>query len=240
MDDEKGSRAMGSGVIEKKKRPIPPDEERCIALKKVKLPDGSYKYKPDGTVAKRRCKNRRMVGLTVCYTHGGANKAAQKKSANARALTTMQKFVKPISAQDPEANPVAAFEMEFRRTLGRIRWYDEQLSLLPTEKDLIWGRTKRESKNATEFSGVDTTFEARANILHELQFRERQHLLAMEKIWLASKFESAKLDIQRAYVMQLDKALTGILTALGHDPSDPGVRQVVRDQLLALPMREKE
>jgi hypothetical protein len=149
----------------------------------------------------------------------------------------MTKFVQPISANDPEANPVTAFETEFRRTLGRIRWYDEELSRMEV-KDLTWGMSKEENIGATEFSGVNRTYEAKASAIHELQFRERQHLIAMEKIWLGAKFEQAKLDMQRAYVTQLDSALEDILTALGHKVSDPTVRQVVRDRLLQLPVRQ--
>jgi hypothetical protein len=188
----------------------------------------------------RKCQAPAMVGLDVCYLHGGALPGPNAKSKRIKAerelTTAMERFVIPLDIDDPEANPVAAFETEFRRTLGRIRWYDDQLAHMEAE-DLIWGKTKVEDIGASEFSGVNKTWEAKANAIHELQFRERQHLLAMEKIWLGAKMDERKLDIQRAYVRALDGAIIGILSALGHDTSDPGVRQVVRDNLLALPVR---
>lgn len=151
----------------------------------------------------------------------------------------MEKFVRPLSPGDPEANPITAFEVEFRRTLGRIRWYDEEMARLD-KADLTWGKTKSEEIGASEFAGRNVTHEAKVAVIHELQFRERQHLIAMEKIWLSAQFTQAKLDIQRAYVAQLDGVLTNVLEALGHNPNEPSVRQVVRDQLLALPMREAQ
>lgn len=183
-----------------------------------------------------QCKAPAITGLVVCRAHGGATPNASKKAEKARAVTKMQRFVKPLAANDPEANPITAFETEFRRTLGRIRWYDDELAALDTEA-LVWGKTKSEQIGAGEFVGTNVTHEAKANAIHELQFRERQHLLAMEKIWLSAKFEQSKLDMQRSYVLQLDKVLTGVLETLGHKTDDPDVRQVVRDQLLALPMR---
>jgi len=148
----------------------------------------------------------------------------------------MTRFATPIARDDPEANPIEAFMTDYRRTVGRIRWYDEQLAEM-TQKQLLWGRTKKEDIQAAEFSGTNTTYESRANILHELQFRERQHLLALSKVWIGARLDERRLDIQRAYVRALDSAIVGILTRLGQDVSDPGVRQVVREELLALPMR---
>lgn len=168
--------------------------------------------------------------------HGGATPRAKLKSERAKTLRAMQKFTTPIPVDDPENHPLTAFETEFRRTLGRIRWYDEQLARLD-EEQLTWGKSKEEEIGASEFSGTNVTFEARANMLHELQFRERQHLVAMEKIWIGAKLDERKLEIQREYVRMLDERIVAILTALGHDVHDPAIRQVVRDNLLALPVR---
>lgn len=188
-------------------------------------------------VTGEKCRANAVSGLVVCRAHGGGTPNATKKAERARAVTAMTKFVKPLDVNDPEANPITAFETEFRRTLGRIRWFDEQLAALDSEKDLIWGKSKVEVIGASDFNGTNTTYEARSHVLYELQFKERGHLLQMEKIWLSARFDQAKLDIQRAYVVQLDAALTDILTSLGHSAKDPEVRQVVRDRLLALPMR---
>lgn len=177
-----------------------------------------------------------MAGLEVCRMHGGSTKLAKAKSERAKVVTQMQHFVTPIAADDPLNDPIVGFESEYRRTYGRILWYDEQLSKLQAE-ELTFGLVKREEIGASEFDGVNEIYEARANTLHELQFRERQHLLNMQKIWIGAKLDDKKLELQRAYVVMLDKAMTHILTTLGHDPGDPATRQVVRDALLALPMK---
>lgn len=149
----------------------------------------------------------------------------------------MLKFAELLAIDDPLANPIAAFENEYRRTMGRILWYDEQLKKL-TDEQIVWGRTKVEEIGATEFTGKNTTYEAREHALITQQRKEREHLLALSKVWIGAKLDESKLNIQRAYVRALDSAIVGILTRLGQDIADPAVRQVVRDELLALPQRE--
>ena len=201
-----------------------PAEKRCSAI-------------ASGTGV--QCENWRLPGLTVCRTHGGATQASKRKSEKARMEMRMSAFATPVSRDDPEANPIEGFLSDYRRTIGRIRWYDEELAAL--QKDaLIWGRTEVEKVGASEFTGTNEKYEAKAHIFHELQFRERQHLLALNKVWIGAKLDERKLEIQRAYVRALDTAIIHILTKLGHDIADPGVRQTVRDELLALPGREPQ
>ena len=179
------------------------------------------------------CGNRALVGLGVCRIHGGSTKASKAKSAEAKAEKALQAFIEPIAKDHPLANPIAAFEWEYRRTVGRILWYDEQLAKLDAE-DMEWGLAKHETGAGT--LGIpNTTYEARENTLHALQFRERQHLIAMTKQWIGARMDERKLNIQAQYVKALDNAIVGILTRLGQDVADPGVRQVVREELLALP-----
>lgn len=201
---------------------LPPDERRCIRVR-----EGN------------RCKKPRVIGLTVCEKHGGSTKASKQKSARAKVHLATTKFAKPIDGNDWEANPLNSFEMEFRRTVGRIRYYDEKLGEL-REQDLVWGKTKEETKTATEFSGVDTTNESKANLYHELQFQERKHLTELHKIWISAKLDVTKLEIQRKYVEMLDVAITRSLGALGLDATDPEVRRVIRDNLMSIPIREIE
>jgi hypothetical protein len=204
-----------------------PDEERCIATKKME----------NGET--RRCKNPHMVGLTVCMNHGGKQRSAQAKSARVKALREMERFVAPISADDPEADVIYSFEMEFRRTVAKIRFCDEMIAELST-KDMVFGTTKIEQKTATEFTGTDVTKEAKLNAWYELQMRERKHLLEMQKIWISAKLDSKRLEISQQYVILLDTAITKSLARLGLDPTNPEIRQVVREELLALPARASE
>lgn len=184
-----------------------------------------------GSEGKIRCKKAAMVGLDVCRRHGGGTPNAKKASNKAQVLTTMQRFVRPYQG---DLNPVSAFEMEFRRTLGRIAWYDEQLANLRFDddaQDLIWGMTKHET--ATGADGIpNTTYEARINILEEMQRWERKHLLDMEKVWISAGLESARLDLMRTYVDQTYDLTMRALRALGIDVKDPKVRDIMAEIFL--------
>lgn len=175
----------------------------------------------DGT--KQRCKKPALLGLDVCERHGGRFKNPQKQHQQAETYTTMQRFVRPYEG---DLNPVTAFEMEFRRTLGRIAWYDEQLAALASEEDLIWGETKYETAGGKD--GVPNhTYEARINLLEEMQRWERKHLLEMEKVWISAGLEQARLDLMRTFVDQTYALTERALRALGIDTTKPEVRQIM-------------
>ena len=176
-----------------------------------------------------RCKNAAKRGLRYCEQHGGAGAKATAKSNTAKAITAMQRFVKPYEG---DIDPVAVFEAEFRRTLGRIRWYDEQLSLLASEEDLIWGRTKEVHVGAGEFTGTDVTYEARVNTLEQLQRWERKHLLDMEKVWIQANLDERKLNLMKRYVEATYVKVIEAVRLLGLDPTDKRVRDVLAAVLL--------
>lgn len=176
-----------------------------------------------------RCKKQALVGLDVCERHGGRFPQSQALSQRSVALTAMQRFVKPYEGV---LNPISAFEMEFRRCLGRIQWYDEQMALLEDENDLIWGLTKHEtglSGASKDNDGtVDVrTYEARVNILEEMQRWERKHLLDLEKVWINAGLERERLDLLRTYAARTFELTKNALEALGIDTDDPKVREIL-------------
>lgn len=171
-----------------------------------------------------RCKRPAMKGLRVCSKHGGQHPASKAKSERAKALTTMQRFVLPYEGA---VDPISVFETEFRRTLGRIAWYDEQLARLSSEQDLIWGMTKQEDIGAGPDPGRNTTYEAKVHLLEELQFKERRHLLDMEKVWISAGLESQKLNLMKRYVENAYTKVMRAVTLLGLDPGDPKVRDAL-------------
>lgn len=205
------------------------DDERCVRIVFDRDNDGQK------LETKHRCKNPRMVGVTVCNIHG-KQKVMRDKSNKAKAVNAMTRFVTPISADDPEADVIYGFEVEYRRTVGRIRFCDEQMAKLKP-KDLTFGVTKVEKKSATEFAGVDETYEAAINMWYQMQFAERKHLLDMQKVWIGAKLDSKRLEIQTHYVVMLDAVITKSLKRLGLDSESPEIRQVIREELLALPQK---
>lgn len=173
-----------------------------------------------------RCRKSALIGLDVCERHGGRFPQSQAQSKRAVALSAMQRFVRPYEG---ELSPIGAFEMEFRRTLGRIAWYDEQLAKLGDEKDLIWGITKQEkgvSGGGADKDGIVNvkTYEARVNILEEMQRWERKHLLDLEKVWINAGLEQKRLDMLGTYITKTQKMVERAFEVLGLDMNDPKVK----------------
>lgn len=173
-----------------------------------------------GSDPKIRCKKPALIGLEVCERHGGSFPQAQAQSDKAQSLATMARFTRPYEG---DLNVLSAFEMEFRRTLGRIEWYDEQMMALKSAKDLIWGQTKQEVGFDGEGHKDVKTYEARANILLDLQWRERKHLLDMEKVWIGAGLEQQRLDLMKSQVARFRSLLMRALDAIGVDTTDPAI-----------------
>lgn len=166
-------------------------------------------------------------------------------------LSRMQRFVTPIPAGDPEARGDVALVTELRRTVQRIRIFDEWIQEL-AEGDIGWGRTMFEKTTSSE-SGMDgdfvvdktsennvKRFEARANILYEMQMRERQHLVNVAKVWITAGFKAKELDLQERQIMAFNSAQMEILVALGHDPTNPAVRGIVHRAMMGLIPKENQ
>lgn len=193
-------------------------KRRCEGIVKEVDPD-------TGEVLKeRQCKRAARPGHVYCSNHGASGSAADIASHTASALTAMQRFVKPYEG---DIDPVSAFEMEFRRTYGRILWLEEQIANLESTDDLIWGVTKEEQVNAAEFAGTNTTSEARIHVFEEMLRWERKHFLELEKVWIRANLDERRLTMMRS---QIDYTYTLVMRAaqmLGHDVTDPGVRDVL-------------
>ena len=177
----------------------------------------------------QRCKKSALIGLDVCEKHGGRFPQSAAQSKRAVALSAMQKFVRPYEGH---LDPLTAFEMEYRRTLGWIAWYDEQLAGLADEKDLIWGVTKHEKGTSGGGDGRDgvvnvKTYEARVNILEEMQRWERKHLLDLSKVWINAGLEQKRLDMLGTYLGKVQKMLERALEHLGLDLNDPKVKEAI-------------
>lgn len=197
-----------------------PEEQRCVAVSRQ---------------SKERCKKRRMTGLRVCIKHGGSNGPAKDKSARAKSLAAMKRFVTPIPGEDIEANPIVAFELEFRRTIARIRFFDEILAELDPSA-LGWGIAKETDVQSSEFTGTDTEKAAQVNIFYKMQLEERKRLVELIKIWIGAKLDVRKLQIEEQKVDALNTVVEKILSRLGHDTKDPVLRATVREEFLALPV----
>lgn len=172
----------------------------------------------------QRCKKPARIGLDVCERHGGSFPQAKAQHERAVGLTKMQRFVRPYEG---DLDPVNVFEMEFRRTLGRIAWLEGELAEMADVEDLTWGRTKSETITAAEFAGVNTTYEAKLHPYEEMLRWERKHLMEMEKVWITAKLDAARLDLMKSYVEAAYNATLLAVSRLGLDTKDASVRAII-------------
>jgi len=177
-----------------------------------------------------RCPKPAVQGMDVCERHGAATRVSKNKQLLKRLTLGMARLPIDSSLRDP----VAAFEDEFLRTVSRIAYLDRAIGGL-TDEELVWGKISEDVKNATEWPGIDTGYGARVNALVELQFRERQHLLAIEKIWLGARLDHKRLEIAQNQATVFESAMVAILAKLGHDSANPSVRAIIFQELGNMP-----
>lgn len=187
---------------------------RCTGMVREVDPD-------DGAIlAEHQCKRAARPGLDVCERHGGLKKANRALSTRASQLTAMQQFAAPYEG---DVTPDDAARDELRRTYGRILWLEQQIALLASERDLIWGKTKEERTTASEFPGTTVTYEARINGFEEMLRWERRHLLDIIKVAITDKIATAEQQRTQAQIAYTWALVQQAAQALGHDVGDPNV-----------------
>lgn len=175
----------------------------------------------DGTEYTRQCKNAAMRGTTTCKRHSG--KKSRDVAIRAEAESAMRKFVTPYEG---DIDPITMFEVEFRRTFGRITWLEDQIGRLG-DGELIFGVTKVEEVRATEFTGTNTTSEARIHQYEEMLRWERKHLLDLEKLWIGAKLDQQKLNLMRDTITYTYTKVIEVARMLGHDPESDETREIL-------------
>lgn len=194
------------------------DYRQCTEMVKVSDPDTGE------VVEERRCRRPASKGLSVCEAHGGRAPRLKAISARTDALSAMQRFVRPYEG---DLNPITAFEMEYRRTYGRILWLEQQIGAFEDEKTLIWGLTKAERITASEFAGTNKTYEARIHVYEEMLRWERKHFLALTQTWIKANLKEQELTMMRGHIEYTYKKVMDVTRALGHDPADPAIHAVL-------------
>lgn len=128
---------------------------------------------------------------------------------------------------------MTGFLFRYRLLQARRRYLSEKIKQLfdEDENSLVWGTTKQEDVNATEFGGTNTTYEAKLSVHVQWEFLVIKELHDMEKTWIAAKLDVRKLEIEAATVERLDEAIVTMLRLLGKDPNEPETRQIVREAL---------
>jgi len=179
-----------------------------------------------------RCEANATRDSTMCVQHNKVEsqraKAILRRSANAR----LRDFVE-LEPEDSELlDPFSLLLWETRRSINKIKFYDDQLLGLSSEKELWWGLVKEEQINATEFAGTNKTYEARQNQILNMQDAERKRLFELFKLWTDTKLEAARIATVGVFKVEANKLIRAVLTEFGIDLVDPENRQRIANVLI--------
>lgn len=179
------------------------------------------------------CPNWAMIGQLVCHSHGGRAPQAKAKAiervAEQRAIRAVETYGLPL-----DVSPGDALLAEVRYTAGHVAWLRERVQELE-DNNLVWGRTEKVKRNATEFKGTDTTYGAVPNVWVELYMRERKHLVDVAKAAISAGIEERKVRLAEQQGQLVASVIRGILADLKLTPDQRElVGEVVPRRLRAL------
>jgi len=173
------------------------------------------------------CKMNAEPGTKVCRYHGGLSPTLANRRAHAVARQAISDLALDLDEDDPERDPIEGFMREYRRTIAAIRYWDAEIAQIKSAHDLTFGMTKMEHVTATEFAGVNETYETKLNVAYTSRFLERQHLNDLVKTWLAGRMVEIADRREARILDNFTKWIDAVLVGLGHDPHDPKTRAVV-------------
>jgi hypothetical protein len=96
-----------------------------------------------------------------------------------------------------DISPTDALLEEVRFTAGHVAWLRQRVSELAPDA-LTWGTREVVDKQATEFTGTDTTEAAAVNVWLELYYRERKHLVDVCKAAISVGIEERYVRLEEA------------------------------------------
>lgn len=170
------------------------------------------------------CPNWAMNGQLVCHAHGGraakAKAKATERISEQKALRAVETYGLPL-----DVSPGDALLDEVRYTAGHVAWLRERVRELE-DRALVWGKTERVKKNATEFKGTDTTYGAVPSVWVDLYMRERKHLVDVAKAAIAAGIEERKVRLAEQQGALVATVIRGILADL---KLTPGQRELVAE-----------
>lgn len=162
------------------------------------------------------CSKWPMAGQRVCNTHGGsspqAKAAAERRVQSAQALAAVTTFGLPR-----EVDPRDALLEEVYRTAGAVDWLTQKVREVQAD-DVIWGKAEEVDKQATEFSGTDTTHKATVNLWVDLLNRERKHLVDVCKAAIGAGLEERRVRLAESQGAMLAGVIKAILGDLDLTP----------------------
>jgi hypothetical protein len=148
------------------------------------------------------------LGAGNCTFHGGSSPNGRKHAMEQAARKAVETYGLPR-----DISPTDALLEEVRYSAGHVAWLRAKVAEIE-EKDLVWGVTEQAEKTATEFSGVDTTYSATANMWLELYHRERRHLLDLVRTAISVGIEERRVRLEEAKGQLVAELIRRILSRL--------------------------
>lgn len=147
-------------------------------------------------------------GTGRCKLHGGSSPSHIASAVVARIRQETVTYGTPR-----DVTPAAALLEEVRVSAGHVEWLRGKVAELAPDA-LVWGVSEIATKQATEFTGTDTTERAALNMWLEAYHRERRYLLDVSKAALAAGVEERLVRVAEAYGVQIAGVITQILGQL--------------------------
>lgn len=144
-----------------------------------------------------RCGGNACIGLDKCATHCGLSKAERQRRAEAFLADQEARKAVATYGLPRDISPTDALLEEVRFTAGHVAWLRQRVSELAPDA-LTWGTREVVDKQATEFTGTDTTEAAAVNVWLELYYRERKHLVDVCKAAISVGIEERYVRLAEA------------------------------------------
>lgn len=213
--------------------PAASDEKRCTYVYR-----DTPKAREAGKVG-QRCGAPKVNGTDRCKFHGGSSPGRIQNAQRARILAEVEAEVPGFTDMWPETHhlldPFSMMLWEIRRSGARIEWFDRKLSELEDEKAIWWGKSKEERIGASEFTGVNKTYEAREHVLVKMQNEERERFKKLRDSWQNDRFEAARVAGMGAFGAAARQMIAMLCAEFGIDLSNPEVQARVQHALEGLP-----
>lgn len=200
-----------------------------MPVSKTKPLCGAKLYGKEGTCRMSAGAGTDHLGYGVCKKHGG-NAPGQKKQAEkiqgAAMLAEWRATIAKTYGEAVEIDANSALLEEIARTNGHVLW----LGSLVADSDI---------RDLKQYATTETgAMWEKPSIWLELYQKERQHLVNVCKIAIASGIAERQVKIAEEQGMLFAKAITDIFTALDLTPEQKKIAPTIaRKILLELPMK---
>lgn len=151
-----------------------------------------------------------VTGTDKCRMHLG--RKAAPVIAEAKTEAAARKAVETYGLPR-DISPTDALLEEVRYSAGHVAWLRAKVAELEADS-LVWGVTEETEKNASEFTGTDTTRAASVNVWLDLYFRERKHLLDLTKTAISVGIEERRVRLAEAQGSLMNDVIRRILARL--------------------------